>query len=78
MLVPSPSDILRIHDRIIEVTGGSPGLREPGLLSAIAEKPLATFDNHDLYPTLADKAAALFEALCNYSPRKTKPVKSRI
>jgi death on curing protein len=62
----NPQDIIRIHDRIIEETGGSLGLREPGLLAAVAEKPHASFGGEDLYPALADKAAAIFEALCNY------------
>lgn len=66
MVSLGPSDITHIHDRLIEATGGSFGLREPSLLAAIAEKPYASFDSQDLYPGLADKAAALFEALCNY------------
>lgn len=59
-------DILHIHDRLIEATGGSAGLREPGLLAAIADKPHAIFGGKDLYPEMYDKAAALFESLCNY------------
>jgi death on curing protein len=66
MRLLSASDILHIHDRLIESTGGALGLREPGLLAAIADKPQASFDGEDLYPGLTDKAAAIFEALCNY------------
>jgi death on curing protein len=62
----NPQTIIRIHDRLIEETGGSLGLREPGLLAAIVEKHHASFGGEDLYPTLADKSAAIFEALCNY------------
>ncbi|PIZ62897.1 type II toxin-antitoxin system death-on-curing family toxin [Candidatus Saccharibacteria bacterium CG_4_10_14_0_2_um_filter_52_9] len=62
----SLSEIVVIHDRIIAEIGGSTGIREPGLLVAIAEKPLAGFGGQELYPSLFDKAAALFEALCNY------------
>jgi len=32
----------------------------------VTEKPRAGFGGVDLYPTLFDKAAAVFEALCNY------------
>lgn len=60
------SDIIYIHDKIIHETGGSLGVREPGLLESIAQKPQATFGGSQLYPTVFDKAAALFEALCNY------------
>lgn len=59
-------DIVRIQDTIVQTTGGSLGLREPGLLEAIANKPHVGFGGQDLYPTLFDKAAAVFEALCNY------------
>src|SRR5674476_787678 len=61
-----PEVAQRLHEKIIAASGGSKGLREPGMLVAICEKPQATFDGHDLYPTLADKAAALYEALINY------------
>ena len=62
----SVRDILRIHDMVVQATGGSLGLREPGLLEAIVEKPQASFGGEDLYPSVIDKAAALFESLCNY------------
>lgn len=60
------TEIVLIHDQIIEKIGGSSGLREPGLLAAISEKPHASFGGEDLYPSLFEKAAAIFEALCNY------------
>lgn len=60
------ADIAAIHDQIIEEIGGSPGLREPELLASIAAKPRAAFGGQDLYPTVFAKAAALYEALCNY------------
>lgn len=62
----SIDEIIEIHDRIIGDTGGSLGIREPGLLAAISEKPLASFGGKDLYPTIYDKASAIFEAVCNY------------
>ncbi len=59
-------EILQVHDRIIEAIGGSSGVRERGLLVAVAQKPQASFGGDDLYPSLCDKATALFEAICNY------------
>lgn len=59
-------EIVFIHDQIITATGGGLGVREPGLLLAIASKPSASFGGEDLYPTIFMKAAALYEALCNY------------
>jgi death-on-curing protein len=62
----NPLDIVAIHDRVIHETGGGLGVREPGLLIAVAEKPAASFAGKDLYPTIYLKAGALFEAICNY------------
>lgn len=62
----STEDIVIMHDRIVTEIGGRLGIREPGLLTAIVEKPNASFGGADLYPSLFDKAAALFEAICNY------------
>jgi death-on-curing protein len=62
----SAEDIIYIHDIIIRDTGGSPGLRERGLLDSIVKKPHSSFGGHDLYPALFDKAATIYEALRNY------------
>jgi death-on-curing protein len=60
------TEITTIHDQIIDATGGSLGIRESELLESIATKPQASFAGHELYPSLFAKAAALYEALCNY------------
>ena len=52
-----------IHNVLIEKFGGSKGIRDEGGLEAALNRPYATFDNVDLYPTPIDKAAALFESL---------------
>jgi death-on-curing protein len=62
----SADDIIYLHDEIIRETGGSLGIRESGLLDSIVEKPKSYFAENELYPTLFDKAATVFEALCNY------------
>lgn len=66
MLYISADDIVIIHDAIINEIGGSFGIREPGLLLSIAEKPKANFNGQELYPDIFVKAAALYEGLCNY------------
>ena len=60
------AEITAIHDQIIDATGGSRGVRESELLESIAAKPQASFAGHELYPSIFAKAAALYEALCNY------------
>lgn len=60
------AEITAIHDLILEATGGSLGVREPELLESIANKPQSSFGGQELYPIVFAKAAALYEALCNY------------
>lgn len=62
----SAEDLLVLHAMIIDASGGSNGVRDPHLLASIAEKPAACFAGADLYPTLWNKAAILFEGLVNY------------
>lgn len=66
MRLLSAQEIVYIHDRLIQASGGSLGLRESGLLVAIAEKAEASFGGVALYATIFDKSAAVFEAVCNY------------
>jgi len=44
--------VLFIHSRIIDETGGSHGLRDLALLQSAVERPCATFVSKDLYPSL--------------------------
>ncbi|MBW3569246.1 type II toxin-antitoxin system death-on-curing family toxin [Candidatus Parcubacteria bacterium] len=62
----SADDIVSIHDDIVENIGGSLGIREPGMLASIAEKPKTSFGAEELYPDIFTKAASLYEGLCNY------------
>lgn len=56
-------DILVLHDRVIEETGGVHGMRDLGLLIAAAERPRTSFGSKELYPDAFLKAAALFESI---------------
>lgn len=62
----SADDIVSIHDHIVEEIGGSLGIREPGMLASVAEKPRTSFGGEELYPDIFTKAASLYEGLCNY------------
>lgn len=59
----STEDVLLLHHLSIEKSGGSHGLRDPGLLDSAVHRPQATFAGEDLYPTLFDKAGALCHSL---------------
>jgi death-on-curing protein len=59
----SESDAEFIHEILIEKFGGSKGLRDKSLLESALSRPYQTFDKHELYPSIIEKAAALFESL---------------
>lgn len=62
------AEIVELHRRILEVTGGATGIRDLGTLEAAVAQPKATYDGVDLYPTLAEKAAALCFSLTQGHP----------
>ena len=64
----SAGQVLFIHSRIIDETGGSHGVRDLGLLESAVARPRATYEGKDLYPTLIQKAAALMESLIKNHP----------
>jgi death-on-curing protein len=56
-------DILRRNERFV----GPGGLMDPGLLESAVARPQMTLGDADAYPTVHDKAAALFHSLtCNH------------
>lgn len=57
-----------IHSDLIKETGGSDGLRDPGLLEAAAFTPFQTFDGEALYPSVQQKAAKLCTGLIKNHP----------
>jgi death on curing protein len=60
--------VLYLHRLVIEQSGGSPGLRDRGAQESAVAQPRMTFDQIDLYPTLATKAAALGYSLIQNHP----------
>lgn len=56
-------DVLILHDRVIEETGGAHGLRDLGLLISATDRPRAGFGGKELYPDAFTKAAVLFESI---------------
>lgn len=60
--------VLFIHMRLLAETGGSPGVRDLGLLASAVARPQATFGGEDLYPDLFDKAAALLDSIIRNHP----------
>jgi len=61
-------EVLALHERIIETSGGRPGLRYSAGLESAVGQPQVTFEGVDLYPTLVRKAAALGYSLIMNHP----------
>ena len=61
-------EVVELHRRLLQATGGAPGIRDFGALESAVAQPKATFGGSDLYPTLPEKAAALCLALVQGHP----------
>ena len=55
--------VLFLHARLVEETGGSHGIRDISLLQSAVARPQATFEGEELYPEVFAKAAALMHSL---------------
>jgi death-on-curing protein len=60
--------VLAIHVRQLEKFGGTPGLRDAGLLDSALAQPQATFACELLHPTIAEQAAAYLYHLAMNHP----------
>jgi len=61
-------EVVIIHELAIENFGGSYGIRDISLLESAIQRPNATFDGKELYPTPIDKAAAIVESIVKNHP----------
>jgi death-on-curing protein len=61
------NELLQLHRRIVEQSGGSAGIRSVEALESALAQPRMTFSGQDLYPTIVEKAAALgFSVIKNH------------
>ena len=65
---PTLDEVVAIHFRVTEKTGGSQGVRDWDLLASALGRPQATFGGQDLYPDIFLKAAALVQSLSSNHP----------
>jgi death on curing protein len=60
-------EVLDLHRRIIDRSGGAMGIRDSGLLESALAQPRMTFGGQELYLSLPEKAAALgFSIVMNH------------
>lgn len=67
MKILSKRQILLLHSALITESGGTDGVRDEGLDSAIST-PFQTFSGKDLYPTVLEKAVRLGFGLIRNHP----------
>lgn len=63
MIILTVEEIISLHERIIDKTGGSHGVRDMGLLESAVYSAHNSFDDVELYPSIEEKAARLMFAL---------------
>ena len=64
----SLTEVLELHHRIVEQSGGAEGVRELGGIQSAIAQPQMTFGGNDLYPTIESKASALCFSLLPHHP----------
>lgn len=62
------AEVLEIYQRIMQQTGGLVAIRDFGALESALAQPYMTFDGNELYPSIAEKAAALGFSLIQNHP----------
>lgn len=62
------AELLDLHRRVIQQSGGADGIRDVGLAESALAQPLMTFGGNDLYATVPEKAAALGYSLVMNHP----------
>lgn len=68
MKYPTLEEILILHDYQIKRFGGKYGVRDIRMLESAIQRPQATFDGKDLYPTLFQKASAVVHSIIKNHP----------
>jgi death-on-curing protein len=62
------NELLQLHHHLVEQSGGSAGIHSVRALESALAQPRMTFGSEDLYPTVAEKAAALGFSLISNHP----------
>ena len=63
MILLTVDEMIELHQKLVDATGGSAGLRDRGLLESAVYSVDASFDDIERYPTVEEKAARLAYSL---------------
>ena len=61
-------ELVLIHERVIEETGGIHGVTNPGGLESALERPFTSFGGVAMFPDLVSKVAALIHSIIAFHP----------
>ena len=61
-------EVLEVHERVLQQSGGEAGILNVGALESALAQPRMTFGGQDLYPSIAEKAVALGFSLTQNHP----------
>ncbi|SRR5260221_4287123 len=63
------SDVIKLHDSIVETFGGLPGIRDQELLAAALERAfMGMADGTEFFPTIETKAGVLLQSIIQFHP----------
>ena len=65
MIILTVDEVIELHSKMIERTGGSDGLRDKNLLESAVFSATTSFDGNEVYPTVEEKASRLMYAITN-------------
>ena len=67
MITLSKEQVVRLHGKLLDSTGGLSGIRDENMLDSALAAPFQTFDSVELYPSTAAKIARLaYSLVCNH------------
>lgn len=65
MIILNTDEIIFLHCKLVERTGGGDGIRDMNLLESAIYSASASYCGSDAYPTIEEKAARLMYSLTN-------------
>lgn len=68
MIILTVDEIILMHRKLIDKTGGLDGIRDMGMLESAVMNCNLTFGEEELYPSVLEKAARLAFSLCRNHP----------
>ena len=65
MILLTVEEVISLHEKLIERTGGSHGLRDKSLLESAVFSAVSVFGDCEAYPSVEEKAARLMFSITN-------------